>query len=576
MISGRRDVIASRSPVLRAAVARSRSGFAAAAVFSAFANALMLVSPIYMLQIYDRVLTSASVETLIALTAVAVFLLACFGGLDWVRQRLMARVAVALNFEVQDAVVRGTFRGSLQRLRQSAGQPLRDMDAVRQFIASPPALAFFDAPWVPVFTAAIFLIHPWLGGFAIFAALTILTLAVLTEWLSRSPYRNAAAYAASSQRFAEDSLRHADVLEAMGMFEGFRRRWRERQDRAVAFQACGGARLSVLLAASKSFRQAVQVGILGLGAWLVLRQEMTPGMMIAASIILGRALAPIQQGISAWRGFVAARQAWGRLNALLQVAPPEPGVATSLPRPKGRVEMERVFAAPPGVERPVVRGVSFVLEPGSVSALIGPSGSGKSTLARLLVGVWPAQGGTVRLDGAAVSEWPRESRLRHVGYLPQEVELFEGSLAENVARLDEPDNEALMEATRLARCHEMIMRLPGHYETPIAAGGANLSAGQRQRVALARALYGDPALVVLDEPDANLDTEGTAALAYTLRRLSERGTTVLMATHNQRLLRDVAYVLVLRDGSLVDAGPRDQVLQRFLRPSKDVFRREVG
>ena len=311
-----------RSPVLKAALARGRRGFLGVALFSAFTNILMLVSPVYMLQVYDRVLTSASFETLVALTAVAVFLLMCFGGLDWVRQRMMARIALVLNFDVLDEVLEGTFRANLQRLRQSASQPVRDLDSVCSFLGSPPALTFFDAPWAPVFTGAIFLIHPWLGWLAVFAALAILVLALLTEWSSRGPYRSASEYSVSSQRFAEETLRNADVLEAMGMFESFRRRWRDRHDRAVAFQARGGARLAALLSASKALRHAVQVGVLGLGAWLVLRQEITPGMMIAASIILGRALAPVEQGISAWRGFIAARQAWGRLNTLLQASPP--------------------------------------------------------------------------------------------------------------------------------------------------------------------------------------------------------------------------------------------------------------
>ena len=554
------------APVLSAALARGRRAFAAVIVFSAFVNILMLVSPIYMLQIYDRVLTSASVETLIALTLVAVFLLACFGGLDWVRQRMMARIALQLNFRVLDEVVAGTFRGSLQRFQQGTGQPVRDLDAVRQFIASPSALAFFDAPWTPLFTAAIFLVHPWLGWLAIFAALTIFVFALLAEWTSRGPSRDASEHATGAYRFADDGLRHADVLEAMGMFEGFRRRWRSRHDRAVAFQARGGARLSALLAASKAFRQAVQVGILGLGAWLVLRQEITPGMMIAASIVLARALAPIEQGISGWRGFVSARQAWRRLNVLLTKAPPPPaGGETSLPRPEGRVEADDVTAAPPGAPAPVLRGVGFTLEAGSATALIGPSGSGKSTLARLLTGVWSAQSGAVRLDGAAIGEWPRESRRRHIGYLPQEAELFEGTVADNIARLETPDHEAVVAAATLAGCHNTIMRLPQNYATPLAAGGANLSAGQRQRIALARALYGDPALVVLDEPDANLDDDGREALTAALRTLTERKATVLVATHNLRLIHAFERILVLRDGVLIDHRSRDEVLRRFER-----------
>ena len=463
-----------RSPLLKTALLRCRNGLVGVGIFSAFVNVLMLVAPVYMLQIYDRVLSSASYETLIALTVVAVFLLLCFGLLDWVRQRLMTRVALLLSFEVLDEVLAGVFRGSLRRLRQSAGQPVRDLDAVRQFISSPFALVFFDAPWAPIFIAVIFLIHFWLGVLALFSALLILALALLTEWTSREPYRNAAEHSADSHRFVENSLRHADILEAMGMFESFRRRWRDKHDRAVAFQARGGERLNMLLSSSKSVRQVVQVGILGLGAWLVLRQEITPGMMIAASIILGRALAPIERGMSAWRGFVNARQAWHRLDALFQIAPPaRDDSSTNLPRPEGLLQAERLVAAPPGMTRPVLRGVSFALKKGSMSGLIGPSGSGKSTLARLLVGVWPAQTGVVRLDGAAIGDWPADSRRQHVGYLPQEVELFEGSVAENIARLGKPDDEGVIAAARLAHCHEMIMRLPENYNTLVADEGAN-------------------------------------------------------------------------------------------------------
>ena len=553
---------------MQAALRHCRNGFVGVAAFSAVANVLMLVAPVYMLQMYDRVLTSASYETLIVLTLVAVFLLACFGLLDWVRQRLMARIALTLNHEVQDDVLAGVFRGSLQRFRQSVDQPVRDLDTVRQFISSPPALAFFDAPWAPVFIAAIFLIHPWLGFFAIFAALFILFLALLTEWTSRGPLRNASEHTAESHRFVESSLRHADVLEAMGMFEGFRRRWRDKHDRSVAFQARGGSRISALLATSKSGRQIVQVGILGMGAWLVLKQQISPGMMIAASIILGRALAPIEQGISAWRGFVSARQAWRRLNNLLMSAPPaRGGGATSLPRPTGKLEVEGVSAAPPGSTTLTLKRVHFTLAPGSSTGLIGPSGSGKSTLARLMVGVWTPQAGVVRLDGATIGDWPAESRFRHVGYLPQEVELFEGSVAENIARLAEPDNDAVLAAAQQASCHDMVMRLPENYNTPIAAGGSNLSAGQRQRVALARALYGDPALIILDEPDANLDTDGEVALSNTLRNLTQRGVTTLMVTHNFRLLRMVEQILVLKEGVLLESGPRDEVLKRFMRPT---------
>ena len=563
---------APRSPLLKNALSGSQRWFAAVAVFSAFTNVLMLVSPIYMLQIYDRVLTSASHETLIALTVVAVFLLLCFGGLDWVRHRLMARVALTLNTDAMDHVLASAFQSSLYRSHQSSGQPVRDLDAVSQFIVSPPALAFFDAPWVPVFTAAIFLIHPWLGYLAIASAVVIFLLALMTEWLSRTPYRSAAEHGMHSNRFVEEGLRYSNVLQAMGMFNDFRRRWRNKHDRSVVFQARGAARLGALLSTSKSFRQIVQVGVLGLGAYLVLRQEITPGMMIAASIILGRALAPIEQGMSAWRGFVNARQAWQRLNMLLRTFPPESDEGTSLPRPEGVVEVKGLTAAAPGMIHPVLKGVSFTLQAGSVSALIGPSGSGKSTLVRILVGVWPAQNGSVRLDGANINEWPLKSRFWHVGYMPQEVELFEGSVAENIARLSDPDDGAVQAAANLAHCHEVIMRLPDNYDAMLVTGGTNLSAGQRQQVGLARAMYGDPALVVLDEPDANLGDEGKEALMNTLRVLTNRGVTVLLVTHNLDLLQAVENVLVLRDGVLVAAGHRDEVLRQKKHPTPQLVK----
>ncbi len=480
----------------------------------------------------------------------------------------MTRVALTLHEGSVDAVLAGSYHASLRRARQSSGQPVRDLTTVRQFLNTPSTLAFFDAPWAPVFLGAVFLLHPWLGVLAILSTGVLLGLGVLTETRSRGPYRVATEQAAEAQRFAENGLRHADVLAAMGMYGAFRQRWRRKQDGSVAGAAEGTARLSALLATTKTVRQTVQVGTLGLGAWLVLAQELTPGMMIAASIILSRALAPIEQGIAAWRGCVTARTAWDRLNDLLQRTPPLDARSTTLPRPQGVVQVEGVIAVPPGANRPVLHGVSFTLRPGTVTAVVGPSGSGKSTLARVLVGVWPAQAGQVRLDGAAIGEWPAERRVQHVGYLPQEVELFEGSLAENIARLGEPDDTAVLAAAQLAHCHPVLMRLPEHYDTAVAEGGANLSAGQRQRVGLARAVYGDPVFVVLDEPDANLDAAGEVALLKTVQTLKQRQATVVLVTHTPRLVRGVDQVLVLQDGVLAEAGPRDAVLQRLVRPAQ--------
>ena len=491
------------APPLQRALRRCRGGLLGVAGFSAAANVLLLVAPVYMLQIYDRVLPSASHATLIALTGVAVFLLSCFGLLDWIRQRLMTRVALTLHDGSVDAVMAGSYHASLRRAQQSGGQPVRDLTTVRQFLNTPSTLAFFDAPWAPVFLSAVFLLHPWLGVLALLSTGVLLGLGVLTETRSRGPYRLATEQAAEAQTV--------------------------RGERLAPRRRAGG---------DGDVRR------------------------------IPAALAPIEQGIAAWRGCVTARTAWGRLNDLLQRTPPLDARGTTLPRPTGVVQVEGVIATPPGANRPVLHGVSFTLRPGTVTAVVGPSGSGKSTLARVLVGVWPAQVGQVRLDGASIGEWPAERRIQHVGYLPQEVELFEGSLAENIARLGAPDDTAVLAAARLAHCHTVLMRLPEHYDTAVAEGGANLSAGQRQRVGLARVVYGDPVFVVLDEPDANLDAAGEVALLKTLQTLKQRSATVVLVTHTPRLVRGVDQVLVLQDGMLAEAGPRDVVLQRLVRPAQ--------
>ncbi len=559
---------------MRAALNRYRGGFLAIALFSALVNILMLVSPVYMLQMYDRVLTSGSVETLVMLTIIALFLLACFGVLEWVRQRLMQRIGLALGLNMANDVLSSAFRSNLASRAQSSTQPVRDLDSIRQFMASPTIFAFFDAPWTPIYTAVIFLFHPLMGAVAVFGALVIFTLGILAEFRSRLPMRAAAVEAMQSHQLLESSMRNSDSLKAMGMFDGLVNRWRGRHRRSAAFQSSAAGRLSVLLSATKAFRFSVQVTILGVGAYLVVQQKLTAGMMIAGSIIMGRALQPIEQGITAWRGFVGVRQAWRRVNALLEdfgseSRPEGPG----LPRPEGKVEAENLSAVPPGGETPVVRSVNFVLQPGTLTGLVGPSGSGKSSLASVMMGVWPAAEGALRLDGAEIQGWSDLLRLQHFGYLPQNVELFEGTVAENISRLEKPDADGVVGAARLAGCHEVIMRLPDNYASPIGAGGRGLSAGQRQRVALARALYGDPAFVVLDEPDSNLDSEGQEALAGVLATLGERGITTVLITHNLGLLRRVDQIGVMTEGQLVNFGPRDEVLSKFAKPKPQPARR---
>ena len=549
---------------LRVALSKYRGGFIAIAAFSSLVNLLMLVSPVYMLQMYDRVLTSASAETLLMLTIIALFLLACFGALEWVRQRLMQRIGLALGLNMANDVLSSAFRSSLATQKQATSQPVRDLDSIRQFMGSPTVFAFFDIPWTPIFTAVVFMFHPLMGAVATFGAVVIFSLGLLAEFRSRLPMRAAAMEGIQSHQLLESSLRNADSLQAMGMFDGLISRWRGRHRLAASFQSSAAGRLSVLLSITKAFRFSVQVGILGTGAYLVLAGDLTPGMMIAGSIIMGRALAPIEQGIAAWRGFVGARQSWRRINGLLEgFGQAETGESTELPRPEGKVEAENLVVVPPGSEVPAVRGVSFTLPAGSITGLIGPSGSGKSSLASAMMDVWPPLEGALRLDGAEIGGWPDHLRLRHFGYLPQTVELFDGTVAENISRLEEPVDEAVLGAAQMAGCHEVIMRLPQNYATQMTGGGRGLSAGQRQRVALARALYGDPAYVVLDEPDSNLDTEGQDALARVLESLRERRITTLLITHNVRLLRQVDQIGVMNEGQLVSFGPRDDVLGQF-------------
>ena len=554
---------------LRKALSRYRGGFIAIAVFSALVNILMLVSPVYMLQMYDRVLTSNSVETLAMLTIIAVFLLACFGGLEWVRQRLMQRIGLALGLNLANDVLTSAFRSSLANQDQGATQPVRDLDSIRQFMGSPTIFAFFDIPWTPIFTAVIFMFHPLMGAVAVFGALVIFTLGLLAEFRSRLPMRAAAVEGLQSHQLLESSMRNSDALKAMGMFDGLLNRWRGRHRLSASYQAAAAERLSVLLSMTKAFRFSVQVGILGTGALLVVQGELTPGMMIAGSIIMSRALAPIEQGITAWRGFVGARQAWRRVNSLLQdFGEAEVAESPNLPRPEGKVEAENLSAVPPGGEVPVVRKVNFVLQSGTLTGLIGPSGSGKSSLASVMMGVWPPAEGALRLDGAEIAGWPDQLRLKHFGYVPQTVELFQGTVAENISRLGEPEAEGIIEAAQLAGCHEVIMRLPQNYATLIGASGRGLSAGQRQRVSLARALYGDPAFLVLDEPDSNLDSEGQEALARVLDVLREKGITTVLITHNVRLLRRMDQIGVMKEGQLVSFGARDDVLGQFAAPKR--------
>ena len=556
-----------KSNYLKNTILKFKSAFIFVGFFSLIINVLLLVSPLYMLQIYDRVLSSGSQETLIALTGIAIFLLIVLGMLEVVRSRILIRVGTDLDEITKGKVFEGLFEAGLRRGVTSNSQGIRDLETVRQFLSSNALFVFYDAPWVPFFIGLIFVLHPLLGTISLVGALVIFSLAMATELFSRGIFKEAAGHAVLSSTFAEASLRNSDVLQAMGMLPQVNQRWQAIHNPMVDLQSKANARVGILVGASKVVRFSLQVFILGAGAWLVLQQDSTPGVMIAASIIMGRALAPVEQAIGTWRSFVGARTAYQRLEELLAHQDSTREVV-NLPRPEGRLLVDHLFAAPPNNQKPVLKDINFALEPGQALGVIGPSAAGKTTLARLLVGVWPPLQGHVRLDGADIYSWDSASRGPYLGYLPQDVELFSGTIAENIGRFGDLDSDAVIAAANLAGCHELVLQLPQGYETRIGEGGSCLSGGQRQRIALARAVFGAPAFIVLDEPDSNLDSSGEAALVETITRLKAQKTTVVLIAHNTRLLQVVDKILLLNDGQVGVFGSKDEVLGQLARQSQ--------
>ena len=548
---------------LKTAMGSARRLFVVIGAFSFFINILMLVGPLYMLQIYDRVLASRSYDTLVALTVLAVGLIATSALLELVRSRILTRLGSRFDEDLKESVFSAMFDHQLRGRTAEGSQFLRDTDAVRGFLTGPGLVVFFDAPWTPVFIAVIFLFHPLLGAVALGGAILLFGLAVLSEFITRNPLKSSAARGLEAYEFASSSLRNAEAVHAMGMIPQVRSRWQDLHEKGLALQNRATDRAGALTAIAKFIRPCLQIGMLGFGAYLVIQEAITPGVMIAASIIMGRALAPVESAINNWRQFISARGAYSRLQQLLDANPSRPD-QLPLPQPEGYLKVENVTAMPPQGGKPILQGVSFDLSPGQMLGVIGPSAAGKSTLARLLVGVWPRAAGHVRLDGGELANWPPEQLGMNIGYLPQDVELLSGTVAENVARMHQPDSEKVIAAARLCDAHEMILRLPDGYETHIGEGGCVLSGGQRQRIALARALYGDPCLVVLDEPNANLDSDGEAALQKTLTRLKSRNKTVVVVSHRPAILTAVDLVLVLRGGQLETFGPRDEVLPRLM------------
>ncbi|MFZ7319620.1 type I secretion system permease/ATPase [Comamonas jiangduensis] len=542
-----------------AALREFRSVFRNVGIFSAIVNLLMLVPSLYMLQVYDRVLASGNQTTLLMLTVMVIGTYLLMNGLELVRSFLLIRVGARLDLKLNQRVYTAAFEQNLKQAGANAGQSLNDLATIRQFVTGNGLFAFFDAPWFPIYLAVIFLFDWVLGVFAVIGTLVLVALAWANELVSRKPLAQANAMSVAAGNLATNNLRNAEVIEAMGMLPNLMRRWFKLHGSFLQLQGQASERAGAISALSKFMRISLQSLILGLGALLALENRITPGMMIVGSILMGRALSPVDQLINVWKGWSATRSAYQRLVDLLAANPPRQG-GMPLPRPKGIIAFEGVTAVPPGATLPALQNLSFTLPAGEVLGVIGPSGSGKSTMARLLVGVWGASVGKVRLDGADVYQWNKAELGPSVGYLPQDIELFAGSVSENIARFGTVDAGKVIEAAMLAGVHEMIQRFPRGYDTVLGDGGAGLSGGQRQRIGLARALYDSPSLIVLDEPNSNLDDVGEQALLTALQRLRERGSTVVVISHRTSILAVTSCLLLLRQGSMHAFGPTSQVL----------------
>lgn len=527
-------------------------------------NVLLLTSPLYMLQMYDRVLTSRSEETLIAISAIALFLLAGFGALEVLRSQALVGVGLAIDESINEEVFAGLFRQAVDRHEGTSAQPVRDLETVRGLMSGPSLTALFDLPWAPLFIVLIFVMHPILGGVACAGAVVSILLAVAAERLSRPMVEQTFKHQMAASRFVDACLRNVDAIAANGMLQNIRSRWLNSYANSVSIGASAAERVSAFSGTTKAFRITMQSVMLGCGAWLTLHDQISPGVMVAASIIFGRAIAPLDQSIAASKGFMAAAMALKRLDALFSRYA-EASEPLKLPRPEGALSVEDLTLAPTGSRKPILQGVSFSLAAGEILAVVGPSASGKSSLARALVGLWAPAGGKVRIDGAELTQWTTDGLGQYLGYLPQDVELLTGTVADNIARFTGADADHTIKAAKEAGCHELVLSLPEGYGTFIGEGGNRLSGGQSQRVALARCYFGDPSLVVLDEPDSNLDKDGVSALDAALARMKERGTTAVLITHNLRLLRYADKALLLANGRMAYFGAPRELIEKMSR-----------
>lgn len=532
------------------------------AVISIGISLLMLASPVYMLQVFDRVLQGRSLETLLLLSLAVVFALMVMGSLDACRAVILARLGDWLEKRLNGPVMSATLETIARPAAQITEQPLSDLASIRQFLSSAGVGALFDAPLMPLFIAVIWLIHPVLGMVALGSAILLALLALASDLLTRGATRKTSFATVASDALKSGTVSHAETAQTMGLTSGLSSHWKKLRDQTTGHLLTATVLVGVIGASSKAVRLAVQAAILGFGAYLVLDRAITPGQMIACSIILSRALAPLETAIGSWRQFVAARQAWQRIVGLLLHHGAKPR-GLELPAPKGQLSCERVTLVRPGVKEPIVQGVSFDIPPGSSLGIIGPSGSGKSSLARLITRAWQPSDGTIRLDSADIGQWQAEALGRHVGYLPQGAELFPGSIRDNISRFHPHELDDVVSAAQRARAHEVIVGLPAGYEAQVGINGDRLSGGQRQRIALARALFGQPCMVVLDEPDANLDQAGHDALMQTLADLRQAGVTLVIVAHRQKILAACDYLLMMENGRATAFGPARDVIERL-------------
>lgn len=547
-------------------LSRFRAIFLYVGIFSLFVNILLLLPPVYSMMLFDRVIPNRSVMTLVVLTVGIVVALLIMMLLEYLRSRLLIAIGAELDHVLGPKVLDSLLRGHVSPDQGSSNATLGDITVLRTFLAGYGVFALFDAPWLPIYLGIIYLFSPELGLFALLGAVALVVIGYINERLTRAPINELQASTAKATRFAYAAFRNAEVIRGIGMAKGIGARWDEFNAKAVEHHVRSSIRTSFMAAVTRFARQAVQMGMMGAGVYLLIDQNTSPGVLLAATFIVSRAMSPVEQLIGSWTLLAEARHAYLRLKAQIEITPEEQ-FSTVLPAPVGRINVEQLVFSVQHAGRPIIRGISFEIKQGESVGLIGPSASGKSTLARLLLGIWSPTAGVVRLDGADIATWSRDNLGPYVGYLPQDIELFAGTIAENIARMGKMDSEAVISAAMRSHAHDMILRLPKGYDTEIGEGGAVLSGGQRQRLALARALYGNPRFVVLDEPNSNLDTEGEDALIQTLRELKRDNVTVVVIAHRPTLFSCFDRLLVLRDGMIEAYGAREDILRRFTAPA---------